>query len=241
MSSFKSYVLRQQFDPGLLGIFINPFYTERSQLIRTLRALAPQIRGRMLDVGCGHRPYERVFSGTTSSVGMEYDSPKNRDRFKNIDVWYQGGKFPLEDASFDSVVMTEVLEHVFEPDMILSEANRVLKQGGALLLSAPFAWDEHEKPYHYARYSSFGLKHLLTSHGFEIVSHTKTATDVRVLFQLAACYVHKKLSWIRPYNPRMILYILLISPLTITGIILSWILPKNEDLYIENIFLARKK
>ena len=241
MTSLKSYVLRQQFDPGILGIFINPFYIERSELIRALRKLAPSVRGKVLDVGCGHRPYEKIFSAAGEYIGMEYDSPKNRARFKNIDVWYGGGAFPLENSSYDSVIVTEVLEHVFDPDVMLSEVARVMKPGGTLLLSAPFAWDEHEKPYDYARYSSFGLQHILSKHGFEVTEHIKTATDIRVIFQLTGCYVHKKLSWIRPYNVRMLFYVVLIAPLTVFGTLLSWVLPGNTDLYIENIVLARKK
>ncbi|HEY9480755.1 MAG TPA: class I SAM-dependent methyltransferase [Candidatus Paceibacterota bacterium] len=241
MKTLKSYVLRQQFDPGILGLFINPFYIERRELIKTLRRLAPHITGKILDVGCGHRPYKEVFSAASSSVGMEYDTPKNRARFKEIDVWYSGGAFPLDGTSFDSVIMTEVMEHVFEPDQILSEVNRVLRPGGIVLLSAPFAWDEHEQPYDYARYSSFGFKHLLTKHGFEVVEHIKSTADIRVIFQLTGCYVHKKLSWIKSYYPRILFYVLLISPLTILGTALSWILPNSADLYIENIFMARKR
>jgi SAM-dependent methyltransferase len=66
-----------------------------------------------------------------------------------------------------------VLEHVFNPDDFLNEVNRVLKPSGKLLLTVPFVWDEHEQPYDYARYSSFGLRSLLEKHGFSIVKHEK--------------------------------------------------------------------
>ncbi len=171
---------------------------------------------------------------------MEFDSPENRARFKRIDTWYSGEKFPFENNSFDSVIATQVLEHVFNPDQFLKEVARVTMPGGALLLTVPFVWDEHEKPHDYARYSSFGLAHLLRKSGFKIERHIKTASDVRVIFQLVACFIHKRLEWIQSYWLRVFWYVLLISPFTILGIVLSKILPANQDLYMDNVVLARK-
>ncbi|MCX6715600.1 MAG: class I SAM-dependent methyltransferase [Candidatus Taylorbacteria bacterium] len=236
----KLYVRKQQFNPGLLGIFINPFYTVRKELRRAMIRLSSHVTGRTLDVGCGEKPYENIFSNISEYVGMEYDSPKNRSRFKNINSWYDGKHFPFDGNSFDSIILTQVLEHVFNPDEFLAEINRVTKNNGLLLMSAPFVWDEHEQPWDYARYSSFGLKHLLKKHGFEIIEHIKTVSDVRVISQLTACYIHKKLAGIRSYRIKMIFYVLLISPLTIIGTILSQILPANMDLYMDNVVLARK-
>lgn len=241
MPKIKSYILRQQFDPGILGIFINPFYIVRKELIKTMRKFSSKVQGRVLDVGCGHRPYEKIFSKATEYVGLEYDSPKNRARFKNIDAWYDGNKFPFASESFDSVILTQVLEHVFNPDEFLLEINRILKKNGIILISVPFAWDEHEQPHDFARYSSFGLKHLLSKSGFEVIDHVKTVTDIRMIFQLAGCYIHKKVSWIKSYKIRLCFYILFISPLTIIGTLISTILPENKDFYMDNIIIANKK
>lgn len=240
MNVIKKYIRRQYFDPGLLGIFINPFYLVRKELRATLAVLGREIRGKTLDVGCGDKPYEKIFKNASSYLGMEFDSPENRARFGKIDVWYDGGKFPFENAIFDSIIATQVLEHVFNPKEFLSEIARVTKSGGYLLLTVPFVWDEHEKPHDFARYSSFGLAYLLKNSGFEIKKHIKTAPDTRVIFQLAACFIHKKLEWIGSYWPRVFCYVVLISPLTILGIIFSGILPENQDLYMDNVVLAQK-
>ena len=240
MNSIKNYIHKQQFNPGILGIFINPFYLVRSKLYTTLSKLSNDISGHTLDIGCGESPYKRIFKNISSYTGMEFDSPKNRARFKNIDKWYDGQTFPFENNNFDSIIITQVLEHIFNPDQFLNEVNRVTKKGGFLLLSVPFVWDEHEQPYDYARYSSFGLTHLLKTHGFEMKKHLKTSPDIGVIFQLVACYIHKKISWIKSYKIRIIFYIFLISPFTIFGIIFSKLLPKNQDLYMDNIVLAQK-
>lgn len=241
IKKLKTYVINQQFNPGVLGIFINPFYIVRRELMRATVCIAPKIQGKTLDIGCGHRPYEKIFTKISEYVGIEFDSPKNRSRFAKIDAWYNGTDLPFENSSFDSIILTQVLEHVFNPDKLLSEISRVLKKDGVFFLSVPFIWDEHEQPHDYARYSSFGLKHLLTKHGFEIVEYLKVVPDIRVIFQLIGCYIHKILTKINSYYVRLFFYVLLISPFTIIGTVLSMILPRNQDLYLNSVIVASKR
>ena len=82
--------------------------------------------------------------------------------------------------SFDNVVCNQVLEHVFRPEVFLLEIHRVIKPGGNMLMSVPFIWDEHEQPWDYARYSSFGLKYLLENTGFEVIEQRKLNACVSV-------------------------------------------------------------
>jgi SAM-dependent methyltransferase len=235
-NSFK----KQQFEPGLLGVFVNPFYIARRGLWREISRQAPRLSGRLLDVGCGHKPYQRLFTAATGYVGMEFDSPETRSK-KRADVYYDGLHFPFPDASFDSALLTQVLEHVFNPDVFLSELSRVMRPGSMILVTAPFAWDEHEQPHDFARYSSFGVRHVLEKAGFEVVEGRKASANLAAQFQLICCYIHKKLSRIRSYRLKLCLYILLIAPITIKGLFWGWLLPDNADFYLDNIILARKR
>ncbi len=221
-----------------LGIFVNPFYIARRALADSIRRFAPDFSGSVIDVGCGGRPYEKFFTNATSYTGMEFDSPTGRERSR-ADVFYDGSRFPFPDGHFDGALATEVLEHVFTPDQFLKEIHRVLKPGGKLLLTAPFAWDEHEQPYDYARYSSFGIRHLLENHGFRIQKSVKTAADARIIFQLAGGYVYKKIPFKR-YRVRLLCYLIFIMPLTVLGLFFGWLLPRSEDLYLGNVVLAEK-
>ncbi|NQV88635.1 MAG: class I SAM-dependent methyltransferase [Parcubacteria group bacterium] len=234
----KKLMQDQQFYPGLLGIFINPFYLVRHDLFINIRSLAPKLSGKILDVGCGHKPYEKLFINTSSYTGLEFDTPKNR-LSKKADIFYDGKKIPFNDSTFDGVILTQVLEHTFNPDEQISEINRVMKKGGYFLVTVPFVWDEHEQPYDYARYSSFGLAFILKKHNFKIIEQRKTISDIRVIFQLINCYIHKTLR-IKNYKLRLFFYFFLFSPITILGILFSKILPKNNDLYMDNIILAQK-
>jgi len=237
----KKYFRQQMFNPEISGIFINPFYFARKGLYKAMSQLVSKLQGKVLDVGCGQKPYQHLCNTekVVEYIGLEIDSIENRNN-KQADYFYDGKIFPFKNQEFDSVMTNQVLEHVFNPDEFLAEINRILKPEGLLLLTVPFVWDEHEQPIDYARYSSFGLKHLLQKQGFEIISHIKTSTDVSVIFQLINAYLFKILHTKNPYV-NLIITILLMSPFNIMGIILAKILPYNEDLYLDNIVLARKK
>lgn len=238
--SLSKLIKKNDFQPGIIGIFFNPFYLTRRALFVHIKSLSHHISKKTLDVGCGRKPYQHLFH-TTSYIGLEYDTPQNRQS-KNADFFYDGKNFPFLDAEFDSIICNEVLEHVFNPDEFLSEIIRVLKPQGKMLMTVPFVWDEHEQPYDYARYSSFGLKHLLEKNGFEILEQKKSGNDLSVVFQLINGYIYKKIvgKSIRPNRIKRLIIRLLCSVFNILGIIAKALLPKNDDLYLDNIIIARK-
>jgi SAM-dependent methyltransferase len=238
LNKLKKLYLKIQFESSLLGLFINPFYFARKGLYQNMTKLTKNIKGKTLDVGCGLKPYEK-FCNSSEYIGLEIDTPKNR-KFKKADYFYDGRIFPFKNCEIDSIIVSEVFEHVFNPDEFLSEINRVLKRGGILLMSVPFIWDEHEQPLDYGRYSSFGLQYILRKHGFQIVEFKKSINDIRVIFQLLNCYICKKTFTKNGYL-NLIITFMLMSPFNIIGELLSKLLPKNNDLYLDNIVLARKE
>ena len=106
-------------------------------------------------------------------------------------------------------------------------------------MTVPFVWDEHEQPYDYARYSSFGLNHILKENGFEIAEYRKSNNGLEVIFQLINAYIYK-VTLTKSVYFNMLTTLILIAPINILGLILSKILPENDDLYLDNIVLAKK-
>ena len=236
--SILKYFIREQFRPSILGVFINPFYFIRRNLYTNIKKLSGFISGKTLDVGCGQKPYESLFK-SSEYIGMDIEVSGHDHATSKVDLFYDGKVFPVKDNEFDSIVCNEVLEHVFNPDDFVSEINRVLKLNGYLLITVPFIWDEHEQPYDYARYSSFGLKFLLEKQGFHIEKSIKSCNDLSVIFQLLNAYIYKKI--VKRRNIILfLLSLLLIIPFNIIGILFSKIFPKNNDLYLNNIILAKK-
>ncbi len=237
MTRLKQFYAAQMMCPDFPGLFINPFYFARKGLYDSIRGLSPGITGRVLDVGCGSQPYRRLFA-TADYTGMELDTQENRAH-KRADVFYDGQTFPFEPESFDSLLCSQVLEHVFTPLQFVRELNRVLRPGGALLLTVPFVWDEHEQPYDSARYTSFGLQALMEEAGFEVVEQIKTMGDVRVLCQLMNAYLYKVTVSKNPYL-NLFSTLLLMAPINLFGTAARFITPANPDLYLDNVILARK-
>lgn len=238
MSSLRKIINKQHYDPGLLGLFTNPFYFARHELHKYIKKISPQITGKILDVGCGSKPYRDLFKTIAEYHGLEYSESASGIAHKAQDFIYDGHTFPFEDSSYDCVISSEVLEHVFNADEFLSEINRCLKKDGKLLLTVPFVWDEHEQPGDFGRYTSFGLKYLLEEHGFEVIEFYKTANDISIIFQLINDYIYKTI--MGKNNHRIFFVNCLCCPFNILGVLLKCIFPKNDDLYLDNIVLARK-
>ncbi len=140
-------------------------YLTALNLEASLMQCREYIRGSLLDVGCGRKPYQNTyFSGATTYLGADYLSDRSTP-----DVICSALDLPFDPQSFDTVVSTEVLEHVPDPLLAFKEMHRVLRPTGYLILSTPMYWPRHDLPYDFFRYPYDGLMHLLKESGFEVV------------------------------------------------------------------------
>lgn len=238
MKTLRARWDREQFEPGWLGLLVNPYFFTRRGLWQSLAPLLSELRGEVLDVGCGRKPYRRLVLAARY-VGVDLDTPAMRARGV-ADAFYDGRTLPFPDACFDAVVCTQVLEHVFTPDEFLAELRRVLRPGGRLVLAVPFLGDEHEQPHDYARYTSFGLRALVERAGFEIISLHKTMADGRAAVQLTSAWIYKFV-----YGRHAALNLLvrfgIVAPVNLVGGLVAMILPAHRDLYLDNVVLARRR
>lgn len=143
-----------------------------THVVDSLARVAPRTRGRMLDVGCGDKPYEHLFRPYVSEyVGVEHEatfSATAAEARGKADVLYDGERLPFPDASFDVVMSVQVLEHTPHPEALIAEMARVLRPDGLLILSAPFSFRLHEEPHDYFRFSPHGLRELCGRAGLVI-------------------------------------------------------------------------
>lgn len=233
----RKYLNKQSFEPGFFGLFVNPFYIARKELLKNVLLFNQELSGITLDIGCGVKPY-RKFYNTMYYFGLDLPSSIHSIKL-SADIIYDGNILPIKNDSVDSVVTNQVLEHVFEPEHFLSEIRRILKINGKLFITVPFIWDEHEKPVDFARYTSFGIKYLLQKNGFEIIKHRKTANNISALAQLLNLYIYKVVY--KNLLLKKIATLFLMAPITIIGVLLGKILPNNDDLFLDNVILAVKK
>ena len=156
----------------LIGTVLDPLWIAKRGLKRGLLAVAHHAQGRLLDVGCGTKPYRAMFPQCRDYLGIERPGTLSQSRV--VDVWGDALKLPFAPASMDTVLCNEVLEHVPEPSQLFAEAARVLRPGGILLLTTPQVWGLHEEPWDFYRYTRYGLSYLAKQHGFEVLSVTPT-------------------------------------------------------------------
>jgi SAM-dependent methyltransferase len=128
-------------------------YAVRKPLLEWLTA-QPFAGARVLDVGCGDRPYEALLAGAATVVGFDVPGNPYADVHGSIDA------IPVEDASFDVVLCLQVLEHVPEPAAAVRELRRVVKPGGRVLLSTHGVYPFHPNPDDLWRWTSTGLDRL---------------------------------------------------------------------------------
>ena len=137
--------------------------------ILSLERNAEHLKGRILDIGCGRKPFREFIERQCKKyVGLEH--PATLHGMRSVDVAGNALILPFINESFETVVSFAVMEHVPEPQQFLSEAFRVLKPAGKALLMTPLMWGEHEPPHDYYRYTRYGLKYLAEKAGFEVIS-----------------------------------------------------------------------
>jgi SAM-dependent methyltransferase len=147
-----------------MGPFAANWLVERINRAYVQEAAGRYGRGRVLDAGCGRRPYAEFFSDYT---GLEFDRVRYADA--PADVWGSGMELPFRDKAFATVFSSQVLEHVPEPWRMVAEMARVLEPGGHLILTAPHIWGLHEAPHDYFRFTCYGLEHLARRVGLQPV------------------------------------------------------------------------
>ena len=170
----------------LVGNPLDPLWIARRGLKRGIHAVAHHARGRLLDVGCGVKPYRAMFAACSAYVGIE--RPGTLSKSTVVDVWGDALALPIAAASFETVLCSEVLEHVPEPSALFAEAARVLRPGGVLLLTTPQVWGLHEEPWDFFRYTKYGLAHLARKNGFAVVEVRPTCGTWAMVGQRTASF-----------------------------------------------------
>jgi SAM-dependent methyltransferase len=133
------------------------------------RAIRAHARGRLLDMGCGYVPLFGVYRGLVQD-NICIDWANTLHPSIHLDVVVDlGGNLPFEDGSFDTILLTDVLEHLAEPARAICEAARILRLGGKLIIGVPFFYWVHEAPHDYHRYTEFALQRMCQLSSLSVV------------------------------------------------------------------------
>lgn len=132
------------------------------------------ISGQVLDVGSGtaRASYYRFLkqaSGTTVAY-LDLGFEKGMGEGKYIDL--ENDSLPQTDASVDTILLFNVLEHIYNDQHLFAEMKRVLKPSGAVLGVVPFLVGYHPDPHDYWRYTKESLQKVFAQAGFTDIQIT---------------------------------------------------------------------
>lgn len=163
-----------------------PLYFQLSPTRLSLtRVLFPRIEtyihGRCLDAGAGRSAYQPILI-------------ESADTYVSLDINWKPGlhtagsllHLPFQTASFDSIVCSQVLEHVPEPQQAIMEMARCLKPGGVAIFTVPHLSYLHNEPHDYFRFTKHGLRHLMDSAGLDIIEITPAGGLLSFLGHIAS-------------------------------------------------------
>lgn len=166
--------------PSLSGTgYLSQRAIQRS-LTKIVAMVAPKDGERVLDLGCGNRPYQWMMPNVNwVGVNPVIDGAEP-------DVIGDALLLPFKSGSLDGVLATQVLEHVRRPWVAIEEIARCLKPGGWCILTVPMSWRLHEEPWDYWRFTRYGVRSMAEDCGLEvefIQEDLKTLPSVLNAFQ----------------------------------------------------------
>lgn len=231
---------KEEFFPGFWSFLLSPYFITRYHLLKAIEARTPAITGRVLDFGCGSKPYEALFRDADSYVGVDIEVSGHDHQTSKVDYFYDGVRLPFDDESFDSLVSFEVFEHVRNLEPMVAELNRVAKPGATFLVTTPFVFPEHEVPYDFRRLSRYGLESILTDNGFEVVEMAQTTGSILALAQGFNHFIFREAA--PPFTiVRAIAHFAIILPATMFAYLCHFLLPKGSGMYVNLVAVARKR
>jgi SAM-dependent methyltransferase len=229
-------MIDKQFNPAISS----SCYIARNLLLKSVKRNAYLLYGRMLDFGCGSKPYKTLIK-VDQYIGLDFNGQGHSHEGEEIDYYYDGKSIPFAAGEFDSILTTEVFEHVFNLEDVIGELHRVLKSRGLILITMPFIIAQHEMPTDCVRYTCPGLINLLTKNGFTVLRYENLGTSIQAQKQMFMSYldsyVISKFKRVGLYKP---VAAITFTALNLWTMFLNWLLPKRHDAFLNHVVICIK-
>ena len=216
---------------------IRPNLTSHGYLVikETEKSIKEYIKyGLILDLGAGDSRYKSLIEGQNCKyISTEFSK-------KKVDIRCDAHKLPFKNRSFDAILCSQVLEHLQNPGIALSEIERVLKINSTLILTVPMSIYIHEAPHDYYRFTEYGIRDLLISNRLNLLIKKEICSINIVLIeliQIMACIIIYKIAYFGSLRRQSLYIFSLISKL------FSYFdIPLLKTIFPANlIYIARKE
>lgn len=168
----------------------NPIFLQLKFAIDTIEKYFDELpkdkKLKIYDFGCGQKPYE-CFVQNHEYIGIDIDEENIK-----ADIFADISKVPLDSNIADIVTSFYVLEHVENPQDVINEKYRILKEGGELFMLVPLYWEEHEQPHDYFRFTRYAIKYLMQKSGFKNIEIIAINTNYSILGMHLARFFNRR-------------------------------------------------
>jgi SAM-dependent methyltransferase len=148
--------------------------------------------GRLLDLGCGNVPmYDFYKSFVTEVTCVDWGFSLHNKLHLDVECDLNK-RIPLGDNLFDTIIMSDVIEHLIDPMLIFREICRMLTPGGNLIINYPFMYSLHEAPFDYCRYTHFYIEYISSKTGLEPLEKVQFGSGLDVIENLVLKNVKRK-------------------------------------------------
>jgi SAM-dependent methyltransferase len=138
------------------------------------------VAGRMLDLGCGRVPFYGAYRDfVTTCTCVDWNAGDHVDIECDLSA-----PLPLADGAYDTILLSDVLEHIPDPELLWREIARVIAPGGKVIVNVPFIYSIHEQPHDYYRYTCYALERFVKVNSLRMVELTTTGGVVEVLMDI---------------------------------------------------------
>jgi SAM-dependent methyltransferase len=172
-------------------LVVNPEYVSNKSLLTANRAarlyekfLKEHSEGVFLDLGCGTVPLYAAYRDLVEeTICIDWENSPHENMHLDYAADLNNG-IPLADEAVNTILLSDVFEHINDPERLMSEISRVLKIDGKLILGSPFLYWLHEEPYDFHRYTRHQYKYLCEKNNLEIVQMEETGGPLAVIFDI---------------------------------------------------------
>lgn len=153
--------------------------------------LKEHAHGRLLDLGCGKVPLFIAYRDyVVENTCVDWANSLHGNEYLDLECDLTK-PLPLTDDEFDTIVLSDVLEHIPEPEKLWKEMSRLLASGGKIIMNVPFLYWLHEEPHDYYRYTEFALRRFVDRSGLELVEITPIGGAVEIVVDICSRMILK--------------------------------------------------
>ena len=148
-------------------------------------------KGKLLDLGCGKVPLFIAYRNyITENICVDWENSLHKNEYLDLECDLTKS-LPFNDGQFDTIILSDVLEHIPQPEKLWKEMSRILSKGGKIIMNVPFYYWLHEKPHDYYRYTEFALRRFVEGSGLTLLQLKSIGGVPEIIADiLAKCFVH---------------------------------------------------